>query len=1707
MGNSRELTLKISADATNLTKPIRETIKSLKEGVQLLEKTDSLSTFEEQLVKIEKKVGIIENSFRSLAAVTTSTAEVDKLAKSLSGIASEVGGLQADFKAIKDILGGISDTSGIKGFDEVVNSLKSVSAEANKIVGVINTASSQLTNMASSVLQPSEILEKTLKTLNQELSVLNKRASAVPNVAKAFSKVNFDDDNIEKGIRALEKYQKKAKSLNGISDTDNNDLLDIFNNKDIKEALGDYISDLTSSVTDIEEASGEVAQALDKVKQTLKDGSFKASDFKSLSDETKSQLNVWLKSIAKLGNIKQLLGTLEGSATSVKDNLFTYLGEQLGVDQEDLSEALNLYDEYSGYYLRHVRQDIKSKKAEIEKLSSGDVSGYATSALFDFKDGGIKLKVDFSENESQLIERVKSIVGSINDSIKDTPIRIKIAEDPGSSVLVQYLMNENEAVDSAYKRLTNKAIQQHKKKPKAPDISAKDLIGNVNASEQKETINYNKELNSILIDTLRAVQAIGVYLNASGLSKKLSGFSEQLKEVSNILGEIKGKIPEIASTATDSIQDTEDSIGGLHLKLATLYEGFSGEIKPDVNGAISLSEETEKIVEDWGVAKAKLDALSEKEISLGALLYLDPEQDKTTLDFLQKYVELGRQALENSKSASNSGSSNKTIVDLPDNTVENFTKIYETIQDISNILPSVAESLNKGFDLSAISDYGVTLDSLIDKLKLMLQLTNSKQLAPVKGNERTQYKALSKDIEDATRARNDALLKRERIKEAYNTENTKLYGKNWRTAQGHLNASDDSEYQHWDAEAKKQNKRVNRYTRKRNNLVGNSAWLSQDKMLEEQEKKELKLEEKFQTNVKAIRAKGASEIVENERKKNEALAAEQEKARKKAEEEEAKRIEQEQKALEKERQTEEATRNKALTTGVDKNAAALEKEYKLKSDLARIESRIDSEHGGIRQGNDVYSANSDWVKKNNELAKASEEVSKIVELLQTTQDSELFDRNKEAISKVSQKGSELLEATDIERTDASITVLKQNIQKRIKAYEDVKILELELEERKAELIAKNKGLPLKQDEYDSDTVYIDRLNKLNEAKKEQEELTKTEKEFLEVLKNNDLESEWIEAQKESESKLTNLSSASSATNKATTEEALLKNIQERVKAYEDYYKAQAKLTEVKSKIDTENNGVSPSPDEYKNNSSYVEALNKFKEAEEIYNKFKQQQNDFEKYLKDNGFVKALDDFNIKVAEAERQGAELTASAEAEGTARRIKSRQEAETKFQESITKNLGSGDKNLGDFDGQISSLNRYQAALDGLKKSKKEYEEIESGDKYVVASITEQSGAIAKVRYEWDDASKSVKAYTLSTEKAKVYSFGDALKDTGTSITKIIGAGFTLSRVFGQVDNLFSTGKEAVLEYNSALTNISYTMDLTKDQLSDLGQATIDMARDLRVSVNDALSISQIYANMQSTPEEIVNTGKPTAILANLAGESASTAANQIQSVMQQFNLTEADSMHIADVYDKISANIKMDYAKGIEVIAAGVEAAGQTAQEAGLSFEQLSSIVAKMTERTREDGGTIGNALKTIMVRVSKASTMSDEVDNETLSKASKALNDIGIKVYETSGEYRKFDVIMGELAEKWDSLTDAQRANISYQVAATRLTWFVSAYGNMCIRTYLIAGNTLEPCTTIDRKLVYDGYTTQGLVVLAAKHPNVKSRVKVHRLFPMRDLEIK
>lgn len=384
-----------------------------------------------------------------------------------------------------------------------------------------------------------------------------------------------------------------------------------------------------------------------------------------------------------------------------------------------------------------------------------------------------------------------------------------------------------------------------------------------------------------------------------------------------------------------------------------------------------------------------------------------------------------------------------------------------------------------------------------------------------------------------------------------------------------------------------------------------------------------------------------------------------------------------------------------------------------------------------------------------------------------------------------------------------------------------------------------------------------------------------------------------------------------------------------------------------------------------------------------------------------------------------------------------------------------------IGESIGKVSDINDATTALENyatkLGYANKTSQSINESTGKVNMTFENASGNVLKMSGVIEELNENMKGLRVSTNvlysgSGGSGSFLGGLKNLVSgnfkSIVGEIGSSVANVQILGQAFQQMKDGFNTFLDFNKGLTNISYTMDMSKEQLSSLGSSAVDMAKDLSMSLDNTMDIYQIYANMNTTSKEIQETAKPTAILSNLSGVDASTAADQVQGILQQFHMLEdgsttaADaSMHVVDVLDKISGAVGMDYAKGIKVMTDAVQASGQVAFDAGMSYEQLAAISAKVAERTREDGSSIGNALKTIITRTTKVGKMpqyADEVDNATLSNASESLHSVGIDVYNPDGSDRGIITVLSELKAKWDDLSDAQQAKIAFDVAATRQT---------------------------------------------------------------------
>jgi len=343
-----------------------------------------------------------------------------------------------------------------------------------------------------------------------------------------------------------------------------------------------------------------------------------------------------------------------------------------------------------------------------------------------------------------------------------------------------------------------------------------------------------------------------------------------------------------------------------------------------------------------------------------------------------------------------------------------------------------------------------------------------------------------------------------------------------------------------------------------------------------------------------------------------------------------------------------------------------------------------------------------------------------------------------------------------------------------------------------------------------------------------------------------------------------------------------------------------------------------------------------------------------------------------------------------------------------------------------------------------------------------TEINGADVTVQSLYNDLEKVNTQSDFSVVNSKFKAFTDAAKSAGIAVTDVGAKTDTVSKKVNVFSSIFSSLKQGipilayytsatyivmsairgiksiiknVHELDDALTNISYTMEVSGRQLKEIGESSLQMAKDLNTSASNVLGAVKLYANAKETAQSILAKAKPAIMLSNVTGFSGEESAKYLQTIMNQFDLTQDDLMDISDTIQSVSQNIAHDFSDGIVQINEGISTSGEVARAAGMDLADYASMIGLLVEKTGLAGSQIGNSLKTIITRTTKAGKIMG-IDEGEISDAEKSLRSVGIEVRKTDGEFNDFNVTMRELSEQWDSLSDVTKSNISFNLAGTR-----------------------------------------------------------------------
>ena len=237
---------------------------------------------------------------------------------------------------------------------------------------------------------------------------------------------------------------------------------------------------------------------------------------------------------------------------------------------------------------------------------------------------------------------------------------------------------------------------------------------------------------------------------------------------------------------------------------------------------------------------------------------------------------------------------------------------------------------------------------------------------------------------------------------------------------------------------------------------------------------------------------------------------------------------------------------------------------------------------------------------------------------------------------------------------------------------------------------------------------------------------------------------------------------------------------------------------------------------------------------------------------------------------------------------------------------------------------------------------------------------------------------------------------------------------------------------DLNESLNNIRVVTGQNADEMAKFAEQANKAAKALSTTTTDYTNASLIYYQQGLSDEEVLKRTDITVKMANVAGTSAELASNQLTAVWNNFAKTGENLEYYADVMTALGAAT----ATSTDEIAGGLEKFAAVANTIGLSYEYAASALATITSNTRESEEVVGTALKTIFARIQGLQLGETLEDGTTLNKYSEALAKVGISIFDSTGELKKMDNILDEMANKWQILSKDQQVALAQTVAGVR-----------------------------------------------------------------------
>jgi TP901 family phage tail tape measure protein len=243
---------------------------------------------------------------------------------------------------------------------------------------------------------------------------------------------------------------------------------------------------------------------------------------------------------------------------------------------------------------------------------------------------------------------------------------------------------------------------------------------------------------------------------------------------------------------------------------------------------------------------------------------------------------------------------------------------------------------------------------------------------------------------------------------------------------------------------------------------------------------------------------------------------------------------------------------------------------------------------------------------------------------------------------------------------------------------------------------------------------------------------------------------------------------------------------------------------------------------------------------------------------------------------------------------------------------------------------------------------------------------------------------------------------------------------------------GIQYITDLNKEMTNIQIVTGFDTGTIGQLAIDYNDLGKELGATTIEVAKSSTEWFRQGKSIQETQELIKSSMMMSKLANMDSAQATEYLTSIINGFKL------EASEVEDVISSLVALDnkFATSTAEIASAMQRSSVSAQQAGVSMEELASMITVVSDVSRRAPESIGEAFKTMFARYQDILAGSVDEDGIGINNVSKALARVGVSIRDTEGGFRDFSSVLDELYDKWGNINEVEQANILKAMAGIR-----------------------------------------------------------------------